>query len=372
MHGAGGTLLQHAKELLLHCDLRPNDTITYFTTCGWMMWNWLVSSLFVGSRVLLFDGSPGFPNLECLWKLAADEGVTHFGTSAKYLTSCRDHVQPRQFNLERLRVILSTGSPLLPDDFDWVYKDVKEHVQLSSISGGTDIVSCFMLGNPALPVHRGEIQCLGLGMDVAAIDDSGKATLGQKGELVCRTPFVSMPVRFWNDPDGQRYANAYFRDNDSTWYHGDYIEITGSQGSAGGIVVYGRSDATLNPGGVRIGTAEIYRIVENLPEIADSVVVGLPVDGDIQVTLFVTLKENQTWSESLEQRILSGIRRGATPRHVPKTVLPVRAIPYTRSGKKVELAVLHTLQGRTPKNLHALANPEVLSEFAQLRQSIMG
>ena len=365
VHGAGGTLLQHAKELLLHCDLRREDTIMYFTTCGWMMWNWLVSSLFVGATIVLYDGSPTHPDFTRLWALAENLKVSHFGTSPKFLGSCRSqNLQPSQdFDLSNLRVLLSTGAPLLPEDFDWVYQQVKTDVQLSSISGGTDIISCFMLGNPTIPVVRGEIQCLGLGMDVVARNDEGQAVLGEKGELVCRTPFPSMPVSFWNDAHDQRYQDAYFEHGPNAWHHGDYIELTGSQGSCGGIVVHGRSDATLNPGGVRIGTAEIYRIVETMPEVQDSIVVGQPWEGDVRVVLFVQLATHTSWSEQLSAKIRQNIREGATPRHVPAVVAPVPAIPYTISGKKVELAVRQILEGKTPKNLAALANPEALDAF---------
>ena len=368
VHGAGGTLLQHAKELMLHSDLNRGDNIIYFTTCGWMMWNWLVSSLFVGATVTLFDGSPSYPDLKVLWKLADDEEITHFGTSAKFLGACRSRniIPKNKFLLKKLRVVLSTGSPLLPEDFDWTYSNVKSNLQLSSISGGTDIISCFFLGNPVFPVHRGEIQCFGLGMDVASFDTNGQPVKAEKGELVCRKPFPSMPIFFWNDKYFTRYKNAYFDRMSGVWFHGDYIALTESQGTAGGIVVYGRSDATLNPAGVRIGTAEIYRLVETLPEVEDSIVIGQPWKGDARVVLFVKLSSGVSFSDELMVKIKKTIRSGATPRHVPAIIFPVEKIPYTISGKKVELAVLEVVQGRYPKNKEALADPTSLECYRNL------
>ncbi len=362
VHGAGGTLLQHAKELMLHSDLNRGDNIIYFTTCGWMMWNWLVSSLFVGATVTLFDGSPSYPDFNTLWKLANDEEITHFGTSAKFIGSCRNRniIPKKNFSLKKLRVILSTGSPLLPEDFDWTYSSVKSNLQLSSISGGTDIISCFFLGNPLLPVHRGEIQCFGLGMDVASFDTNGYSVKGEKGELVCRKPFPSMPISFWKDKDFDRYKKAYFDRMSGVWFHGDYIALTESQGTAGGIVVYGRSDATLNPAGVRIGTAEIYRLVETIPEVEDSIVIGQPWKGDIRIVLYVKMSSGISFSDELSVKIKKTIRSGATPRHVPALIFPVEKIPYTISGKKVELAVLEVVQGRDPNNKEALADPTAL------------
>ncbi len=362
VHGAGGTLLQHAKELMLHSDLNRDDNIIYFTTCGWMMWNWLVSSLFVGATVTLFDGSPSHPDLKVLWKLADDEKITHLGTSAKFLGVCRSRniIPKNKFLLKKLRLILSTGSPLLPEDFDWTYRNVKSNVQLSSISGGTDIISCFFLGNPVLPVHRGEIQCFGLGMDVASFDTNGHSVKGEKGELVCKKPFPSMPIFFWNDKYFTRYKKAYFDRVSGVWLHGDYIALTESQGTAGGIVVYGRSDTTLNPAGVRIGTAEIYRLVESLPEVEDSIVIGQPWKGDVRIVLFVKLSSGISFSDELTVKIKKTIRSGATPRHVPAVIFPVEKIPYTISGKKVELGVLEVVQGRDPKNKEALADPTAL------------
>jgi acetoacetyl-CoA synthetase len=368
VHGAGGTLLQHAKELMLHSELNRGDNIIYFTTCGWMMWNWLVSSLFVGATVTLYDGSPSCPDLDTLWKLVDEEEITHFGTSAKFIGTCRGkNIAPqKKYSLKKLRVILSTGSPLLPEDFDWIYSNVKSDLQLSSISGGTDIISCFFLGNPILPIYRGEIQCFGLGMDVASFDAEGQPIIGNKGELVCRKPFPSMPIFFWNDKDFSRYKKAYFERIPGVWFHGDYIALTESQGTSGGIVVYGRSDATLNPGGIRIGTAEIYRLVETLPEVEDSIVIGQPWQGDVRVVLFVKLPGGVLFQEELIEKIKKTIRSGATPRHVPAIIIPVEKIPYTISGKKVELAVLEVLQGNDPKNKEALADPTALNCFRNL------
>ncbi len=366
VHGAGGTLLQHAKELLLHADLRPEDRIIYFTTCGWMMWNWLVSALGVGSTVLLYEGSPTFPDLGRLWRLVDEEGITVFGTSAKFVGSCRNAgLRPgREATLATLQTVLSTGSPLLPEDFDWVYEEVKGDVLLGSISGGTDLISCFVLACPLRPVYRGQIQCRGLGMAVEAYGEDGRPVRGEKGELVCTKPFPSMPVSFWNDPDGRKYRAAYFERFPGIWTHGDFVEITPEDG----VVIYGRSDATLNPGGVRIGTAEIYRQVETLPEITDSLVVGQPWQGDVRVVLFVVMAAGKRLDDELAARIRSRIREGASPRHVPAAILEVKAIPYTRSGKKVELAVLEVIQGREPKNMEALANPEALEQFRSRRE----
>jgi len=364
VHGHGGTLLQHMKELMLHTDLRAGERIFYFTTCGWMMWNWLVSGLGVGATLVLFEGNPGYPTMDRLWQMAEQTRLQVFGTSAKYIATCeRAGLHPgAQHDLSALRCICSTGSPLSAELFRWVYQEVKSDLQLASISGGTDIISCFMLGNPMLPVYAGEIQCRGLGMDVQAWDDQGRPVTNQKAELVCCTPFPCQPVGFWNDPDGSKYRSAYFEyfPNACVWRHGDFIEIT----DTGGVIVYGRSDATLNPGGVRIGTAEIYRIVEGLPEIADSVVVGKDTpDEDVEVCLFVVLKGGQKLTAELEQRIRTAIAEGATKRHVPKHIRQVRGIPYTINGKKVEMAVRRTIHGQDVPNKDALANPEVLAEY---------
>jgi len=362
VHGHGGTLLQHMKELVLHTDLRRDDTIFYFTTCGWMMWNWLVSGLGVGATVALYEGSPTHPDAGALWRFAERAGISIFGTSPKFISSCAlAGLEPgRTCNLSKLRTVLSTGSPLTPDNFEWVYRHVKADVQLSSISGGTDIISCFMLGNPVLPVYAGEIQCVGLGMDVHAFDESGRSVVGEKGELVCCSPFPSQPVGFWNDPDGSRYRRAYFDFYPGVWRHGDFIEMT----PHGGVVVYGRSDATLNPGGVRIGTAEIYRQLEGMPEIADSVVVGKQTaDADVEVCLFVVLRPGLQLDEGLAARIRERIAAGTTRRHVPRHIRQVSAIPYTISGKKVEIAVTRIVNGQEVPNRDALANPEALEQY---------
>ena len=364
VHGAGGTLLQHLKELLLHTDVRRDDRFFYFTTCGWMMWNWLVSGLAVGATPVLYDGSPFHPDGEARWDLADELDIAIFGTSAKWIAACdKAGVKPRESHrLEHLRAILSTGSPLLPESFDYVYRDVKADVQLSSISGGTDIVSCFALGNPVLPVYKGELQCRGLGMAVEIRNDDGEVVVDETGELTCSRPFPCMPVRFWNDPDGSRYRSAYFEKFPGIWSHGDYARLT----PTGGVVIYGRSDATLNPGGVRIGTAEIYRQVEKLDEILESLCVGQEWQGDVRVVLFVRLRDGVELDEDLVKRIRATIRENATPRHVPARVVAVPDLPRTVSGKITELAVRDVIHGRTVKNTSALANPEALEHFRDL------
>ena len=361
VHGAGGTLLQHLKELLLHTDLRRDDRFFYFTTCGWMMWNWLVSGLAVGSTLVLYDGSPFHPDGNRLWDLADELDIAVFGTSAKWIAACdKAGVKPRETHrLDRLRAILSTGSPLLPESFEYVYRDVKQDVQLSSISGGTDIVSCFALGNPLLPVRLGELQCRGLGMQVEIRNDDGEVVVDQTGELTCSKPFPCMPVAFWNDPDGARYKAAYFETFPGVWSHGDYARLT----PHGGVVIYGRSDATLNPGGVRIGTAEIYRQVEKLDEVLESLCVGQDWDGDVRVVLFVVLRDGVELDEERIAKIRSQVRANATPRHVPAKVLAVPELPRTVSGKITELAVRDVIHGRPVKNTSALANPEALEHF---------
>jgi acetoacetyl-CoA synthetase len=362
VHGAGGTLLQHLKEHQLHTDLAPGDRLFYFTTLGWMMWNWLVTGLASGTTLVLFDGNPFHPGPETLWDLAAEEGVTVFGTSAKFLDACKKAgLEPaRTHDLSRLRAILSTGSPLVPESFDWVYESVKRDLHLASIAGGTDIVSCFMLGCPVLPVYRGEIQCRGLGMKVEVFDDEGGSIAEEPGELVCTAPFPSMPVGFWNDPDGARYRAAYFERFPAVWQHGDWVQLT----EHGGVIVYGRSDATLNPGGVRIGTAEIYRQVEQFEEVEEGIVVGQDSgDGDQRIVLFVKLRDGLTLTDSLRDEIRRQIRANTTPRHVPAVVAQVNDIPRTRSGKISEIAVRDVLHGRPVKNTEALANPEALEEF---------
>jgi acetoacetyl-CoA synthetase len=370
VHGTGGTLLQHLKEHRLHSDVRPGDRLFYFTTLGWMMWNWLVSGLASGAALLLYDGSPFLGRGRVLFDMADAEGMTHFGTSAKFIDAiAKIDLRPKDTHgLERLRVILSTGSPLVAEGFDYVYRNIKEDVCLSSISGGTDIVSCFVLGNPLLPVWRGEIQCKGLGMAVEVFDEQGRPLQGGKGELVCTRPFPSMPVGFWNDPDGARYRAAYFEKFPNAWRHGDWCEVT----EHGGIVIYGRSDTVLNPGGVRIGTAEITRQVEQVEEVVESLVIGQdwpPVrPDDVRVVLFVKLKEGLTLDDALAAKIKKRIRDNTTPRHVPAKVLQVGDIPRTKSGKIVELAVRNVVHGQPVKNLEALANPEALEQFRDRRE----
>ena len=368
VHGAGGTLLQHVKEHLLHGDLKRGDHLFYFTTCGWMMWNWLVSGLAARATLMLFDGAPFVDRGRALWDFAEEERMTHFGTSAKYIDAAKKLgvVPSKDFELRHLRTMFSTGSPLAPDSFDYVYQCVKDDLCLSSISGGTDIISCFALGNPTLPVWRGELQCRGLGLAVEVFDDDGKpipAGSGNRGELVCTAPFPSMPVGFWNDADGAKYHAAYFERFPNVWCHGDYVELTEHDG----LVIHGRSDATLNPGGVRIGTAEIYRQVEELPEVVESLVIGQdwpPGEvGDVRVVLFVKLKDGVALDEALVERIRANIRANTTPRHVPARVVQVTDIPRTKSNKIVELAVRDVVHGLPVKNLEALANPEALEQF---------
>ena len=364
VHGAGGTLLQHLKELRLHCDISRDDTVFYFTTCGWMMWNWLVSNLAIGASVMLFDGSPFHPSPNAMWDMVDDLGITAFGTSAKFIDACRQQgLSPKDtHSLDSIRVIFSTGSPLVEESFDYVFDHIKTDVQLASISGGTDIISCFAGGNPTLPVYRGELQCVGLGMDVAAYDFKGNALENEKGELVCRKAFPSMPIYFWNDEDGQKYHSAYFDEFPSIWYHGDFIEVN----EHGGVTIFGRSDATLNPGGVRIGTAEIYRVVDAFDEVADSLVVGQPINGDERVILFLILNEGHFLDETLITKIKKSIRSNCSPRHVPSIVLETKDIPYTINGKKVEIAVKKIIQGEEVANKDALANPESLELFKNI------
>ncbi len=364
VHGAGGTLLQHLKEHLLHTDVRRGDRMFYYTTCGWMMWNWLASGLAAGATLVLYEGSPFHPDPGVLWRLAESERIGIFGTSAKYLSALEKsgYVPATAVNLGALRAVLSTGSPLLPEGFDFVYRAVKSDLLLASISGGTDIVSCFALGCPVRPVHRGELQCRGLGMRVEVFDEEGHPVRGQRGELVCTAPFPSMPVGFWNDPDGRRYRAAYFERFPGVWHHGDYAELTPHDG----IVIYGRSDAVLNPGGVRIGTAEIYSAVEGLPEIVEALAVGQDWDSDVRVVLFVRLTPGIALDESLRKKIRDTVRAQTTPRHVPAKILAVPDIPRTRSGKLTELAVRNVIHGREVKNIDALANPESLAYFQDL------
>ncbi|MBA3046128.1 MAG: acetoacetate--CoA ligase [Candidatus Thermoplasmatota archaeon] len=365
VHGAGGTLIQHLKELVLHTDLKRDDNIFYFTTCGWMMWNWLVSSLAVGATLLLFDGNPFYPDAYALFNIAKEENMTVFGTSAKYIASVEGAgVKLGQGDIPTVRAMLSTGSPLSQENFEFVYRQIKKDIMLSSISGGTDIISCFALGNPIGPVISGELQCRGLGMRVLAFDDSGSPIFTQQGELVCTAPFPSMPIYFWNDPEDRKYRAAYFERYPNIWHHGDFVVIT----EEGGVVIYGRSDATLNPGGVRIGTAEIYNVVENIPEIEDSLVVGQDWDNDVRVLLFVKMKTGIELSEELINTIRTSIRTNTTPRHVPAKVLAVADIPYTINGKKVELAVKKIIHGQEVKNKDALGNPESLVLYQNLKE----
>ena len=363
VHGAGGTLLQHLKELVLHTDLTRDDRIFYFTTCGWMMWNWLVSSLAVGATVVLYDGAPMSPPT-VLWDMVEQEGVTVFGTSAKYIALAeKEGLRPgATHDVSSLRAILSTGSPLAPAGFDYVYRDIKRDLHLASISGGTDIVSCFALGNPIAPVYRGELQTRGLGMAVEVFDGTGRPVRGGDGELVCTRPFPSMPVAFWDDPDGAKYRSAYFDHYPNVWRHGDWARLTEHDG----LVITGRSDATLNPGGVRIGTAEIYRQVEQLPEVLESLVVGQEWDGDVRIVLFVRLRPDTALDEGLRDRIRRRIREHASPHHVPKRIIQVADIPRTISGKITEMAVREIIHGRPVTNQEALANPLSLNLFRDL------
>jgi len=370
VHGAGGTLLQHLKEHVLHCDLRREDRLFYFTTCGWMMWNWLVSGLAVGCTVVLYDGAPLLRRRPILWDLAAAERITTFGTSAKYIALAeKEGLRPlATHDLGALQAILSTGSPLAPQSYDYVHDSVKRDVRLSSISGGTDLISCFALGNPIAPVYRGEIQSLGLGMQVEVFGDDGKPVAAGAGELVCTAPFPSMPVEFWNDPDGSRYRAAYFDTFPNAWRHGDWAELT----ERGGMIIYGRSDATLNPGGVRIGTAEIYRQVEQLDEIVESIVVGQDVATefgmDMRIVLFVRVRDGIRLDEPLRERIRQQIRANTSPHHVPRKIIQVADIPRTISGKITELAVREVIHGRPVKNADALANPAALELYRDLAE----
>lgn len=361
IHGAGGTLLQHVKELGLHSDLSSVDNLLFYTTCGWMMWNWMVSGLALGATLTLYEGSPAYPNSNRLFQILEQEKVSVFGTSAKFISAVeKDNICPQEeFNLAHLRCILSTGSPLLPRNYDYVYEKIKSDVQLSSISGGTDIISCFALGNPMLPVYRGELQCLGLGMKVEIYDDEGKTLHEERGELVCTQAFPSMPVGFWNDPDKTAYSRAYFERFPGVWAHGDFAELTSHQG----LIIYGRSDAVLNPGGVRIGTAEIYRQVEKIAEVLDSVVIGQEWEEDIRVVLFVKLRQGVMLDKALIDLIKLTIRQQASPRHVPAKILQVDDIPRTMSGKIVELAVRQIVHNQPVNNIQSLANPQALEYF---------
>ena len=366
VHSAGGTLLQHLKEHRLHCGLEPGERLFYFTTCGWMMWNWLVSGLAVGATLCLYDGSPFYPDGNVIFDYAAQEKFAVLGTSAKFVDAVRKAgLQPvKTHDLSSLRLLTSTGSPLSPEGFSFVYEGIKPDVHLASISGGTDIVSCFVLGIPALPVYRGEIQGPGLGLAVDVWDDNGNSVTGEKGELVCTKPFPAMPIGFWNDPGDEKYHAAYFSRFDNIWTHGDFAERTAHNG----IIIHGRSDATLNPGGVRIGTAEIYNQVEQMDEVAEAICIGQDWDDDVRVVLFVRLAQGVTLDDALQAKICAKIRTGASPRHVPARIIAVHDIPRTKSGKIVELAVRDIVHGRPVKNQEALANPEALELFRDLEE----
>ena len=364
VHGAGGTLIQHKKEFLLHCNVKRENNIFYYTTCGWMMWNWLVSFLSTGATIVLYDGSPFYPDPSAMWNLVDELEITTFGTSAKYIDACKNvDLVPNDFtNLPSLQTILSTGSPLVEESFDYVYESIKPNVQLGSISGGTDLISCFALTSPVLPVYKGELQCRGLGMDVDAFDENGKSVRNKKGELVCKSPFPSMPVFFWKDDDGEKYRKAYFDKYPGVWAHGDFIEIN----ERGGMKIFGRSDATLNPGGVRIGTAEIYRVVESFSEISDSLVIGQEWKGDQRMILFLKISDSFDLDTTLVDKINQSIRNNCSPRHVPEIILPIEDIPYTISGKKVEIAVKKIIDGENVVNRDALANPDSLDLFVSI------
>jgi len=366
VQSAGGILLHHLKELMLHTDLKRSDTIFYFTTCGWMMWNWLTSSLAVGATLVLYDGNPFHPHAGVLWEMAQDEKISVFGTSAGYIAALQNAgVKPgKTYDLAPLRAVLSTGSPLSIEGFEFAYREIKSDLQLASISGGTDINGCFALGNPMGPVYAGELQCRGLAMDVKAFDEHGNAVINEQGELVCCKPFPSMPIYFWEDPDGSKYHHAYFDVYPNIWRHGDFVIIT----DRGGVIMLGRSDATLNPGGVRIGTAEIYRQLEQLPEIDDSVVVGQNWQNDVRVILFVKLAAGFQLDEALKNKIRQTIRANASPRHVPAKIISVPDIPYTLNMKKVELAVKKTIEGQPVLNKDALSNPQALDYYANIKE----
>jgi acetoacetyl-CoA synthetase len=366
VHGAGGTLLQHLKEHRFQCDLRSGERLFYFTTCGWMMWNWLVSGLATGATLMLYDGSPFAPTPAALWDYAQAERITVFGTSAKYIDACsKAGLAPaRTHDLRSVRMITSTGSPLAPESFEYVYRDIKSDVHLASISGGTDIVSCFVLGDPTSPVWKGEIQAPGLGMAMDVFGPDGRPLADGKGELVCTQPFASMPVKFWNDPDGKKYHAAYFDRFPGVWHHGDFAEWT----EHGGMIIHGRSDATLNPGGVRIGTAEIYAQVEQIPEIVEAICIGQEWDDDVRIVLFVRLKDGIVLDDALRERIRRTIRSGLSPRHVPAKIVAVSDIPRTRSGKITELAVRDVVHGRPINNTDALANPDALALYRDLQE----
>ena len=361
VHGAGGSLIQHKKEHQLHCNIKENDRVFYFTTCGWMMWNWLISALSSKASIVLFDGSPFRPNYEYLFEIAEKEKITFFGTGAKYLDTLKNKKIEivKKYNLQQLEIIASTGSPLVNQTYEYVYKFIKNDVHLASISGGTDIVSCFVLGNPSMDVYSGEIQCKGLGMDVDVFDENANSITNQKGELVCKSSFPSMPLYFWNDNDNKKYFNSYFSKYENIWYHGDYIEKTVN----GGYVIYGRSDATLNSGGVRIGTAEIYRVIENITEVQEAVAVEYKVKNDTQIILFIVLNKNFEFNENLRSKIIDEIKINLSYKHIPSQIYAISEIPRTRSGKIVEILIKKLINGESIENEESLANPECLKEF---------
>ena len=365
-HRAGGVLLQHLKEHQLHCEINPKDNVFYFTTCGWMMWNWLISSLASKASIVLFDGFPMYRKKDLLFEIIEKEKITLFGVSAKYIDTLKklNFSAKAKFKLKNLKTICSTGSPLSEDGFDYVYKNIKKNIHLASISGGTDIVSCFVLGNIYSPVVRGEIQNNGLGMDVDIFNEKGKSILNKKGELVCKNSFPSMPKRFWNDEKNLKYKKAYFNRYRNVWHHGDYAE----KKKTGSYIIYGRSDATLNPGGVRLGTSEIYSVVERFKEIKEAIVVGQNWDNDVRIILFVVLNEPFTLDKILIEKLRKLIKKDASPRHVPSKILSVSDIPRTKNGKIVELAVKSIIDGNNVKNIQALANPEILKEFKNLEE----
>ena len=365
-HGTGGVLLQHNKELQIHSDVKENDRVFYFTTCGWMMWNWLVGALSSSATILLFDGFPMYKKDDLLFEFASEEKATLFGISAKYIDALSNSgvVPKNNYDLSKLKTICSTGSPLSKEGFQYIYKKIKKDVHLSSISGGTDIVSCFVLGNLFQPVYAGEIQNRGLGMDVDIFDENGVSIQNKKGELVCKTPFPSMPIKFWNDEGDKKYKAAYFEKYKNVWHHGDFAKITNN----GGFIIFGRSDTTLNPGGVRLGTAEIYNEVEKFKEIQESIVVGQSWKNDIRIILFIVLNKGYNLNEEIKNKIKKTIRVNASPRHVPSKIISIREIPKTKNGKLVELAVKQTLEGEVIKNLEALANPDSLKQFKNIKE----
>ena len=369
VHSVGGTLLQHIKEHRLHSNITKNASVFYFTTCGWMMWNWLVSSLAIQAKIVLFEGNPFYPGPERIWKMAEQEKLYLLGTSAKFIDASRKAgIYPAKIaNLTELKVICSTGSPLNVEGFDFIYEHVKSNVQLASISGGTDIVSCFVLGCPIRPVYAGEIQCRGLGMDVVILSEQGLSLKGEQGELCCKSAFPSMPIGFWNDPDGSKYYSAYFEMFDNVWRHGDWATLSENDG----IIIHGRSDATLNPGGIRIGTAEIYRPVESFNEIIEALVIGQNINDDVRIILFVRLKDGIILDDKLKNRLKKEIKARATPRHVPEVIIAVEDIPRTRSGKITELAVRDVIHNKDVKNTEALANPEALALFKNLPELVI-